>query len=227
MRAARDEDGNYYTVPSDMTYREWEKQAVNSPIKVDQTVKITKKDNNNSYSVNRDLVNSKKYHDKFEHLTEHKSANESAYQEAMKMLEHRDGTGYEDIVALDAKTGSIVVKNTSSFMDGKTGFTKEQYDEYLSYDGDIILLHNHPNSSRQSFADISTIFNNDKVAISIAVGHDGSVNIITNPDRKYDVDTLWNELYNKYKQEYKNSSVAKIYALDDIYEMKIFNYDCR
>ena len=70
-----------------MKYSEWKEQYVDSPVVVDQTQKITKKKDSNAYSVDRKLVNSKEYHDKFESLTSHKSTNESVYQEAMKMLE--------------------------------------------------------------------------------------------------------------------------------------------
>lgn len=105
-RAARGADGKTYHVPGDMKYADWKEQYIDSPVVVDQTQKITKKNDFNDYSVDRKLVNSKEYHDKFENLTSHKSTNESVYQEAMKMLEHRDGTDLEDIVILDARTGN-------------------------------------------------------------------------------------------------------------------------
>lgn len=41
-----------------------------------------------------DLVNSKKYLDKFDGLTTHKAVNEAIYQHAMRILEHRDGTPF-------------------------------------------------------------------------------------------------------------------------------------
>ncbi|MDY2956566.1 MAG: hypothetical protein SOR59_03005 [Lachnospiraceae bacterium] len=106
-----------------MKYSEWKEQYVDSPVVVDQTQKITKKKDSNAYSVDRKLVNSKEYHDKFESLTSYKSTNESVYQEAMKMLEHRDGTESEDIVVFDSRTGNIVVKNTLSAREGQTGLT--------------------------------------------------------------------------------------------------------
>ena len=76
-RVARDEEGRTHYVPSDMKYSEWKEQYVDSPVVVDQTQKITKKKDSNDYSVDRKLVNSKEYHDKFESLTSHKSTNES------------------------------------------------------------------------------------------------------------------------------------------------------
>lgn len=226
-RAARDADGKTYYVPSDMKYSEWKEQYVDSPIVVDQTQKITKKKDSNDYSVDRKLVNSKEFHDKFESLTNHKSTNESVYQEAMKMLEHRDGTDLEDIVVFDARTGNVIVKNTLSARSGQTGLTYEQYEIYQQSSGKKVLLHNHPNGGRLSFTDLKTLFVNSDVEASIAVGHNGVVHIVSNPDRTIDIEKLYESLYNEYKEIYANSELSRIYALDDLYDLKIFDYESR
>jgi SPP1 gp7 family putative phage head morphogenesis protein len=226
-RTARGADGETYYVPSDMKYSEWKEQYVDSPVVVDQTQKITKKKDSNAYSVDRKLVNSKEYHDKFESLTSHKSTNESVYQEAMKMLEHRDGTELEDIVVFDSRTGNIVVKNTLSAREGQTGLTYEQYETYKKASGKKVLLHNHPNGGRLSFTDLKTLFVNADIEASIAVGHNGMVHIVSNPDRTIDIEKLYESLYNEYKEIYANSEIAKIYALDDLYDLKIFDYESR
>ena len=76
------------------------------------------------------FVNSKKFHDKFQNLTNHKTVNESLYQEAMKILEHRDGTNLEDLTILNARNGDIIVKNVLSLEKGATGLTEKQYKIY-------------------------------------------------------------------------------------------------
>lgn len=226
-RAARDEDGETYYVPADMTYHDWKEQYVDSPVVVDQTQKITKKKDSNAYSVDRKLVNSKEYHDKFESLTSHKSTNESVYQESMKMLEHRDGTELEDIVVFDARTGNIVIKNTLSARAGQTGLTYEQYEIYKKSNEKKVLLHNHTNGGRLSFTDLKTLFVNDDIEASIAVGHNGIVHIVSNHDRTIEIEKLYESLYNKYKEIYANSEISRIYALDDLYDLKIFDYESR
>jgi hypothetical protein len=212
-----------------MTYGEWkDKYVTDSPVKAEQVVKITKKDEKNSYSVNRPLVNSKEFHNKFDSLTTHKEVNESIYQETMKMLEHRDGTDGEDLIALDARTGKVIVSNTSSTASGRTGFTKEQYDVFSKHKGDVILLHNHPNSSRLSFTDISTIYKNDSVIGSVAVGHNGTVHFVNKlKNDDIDIDNIWNELYNKAIEIHQNKDVAKHKALDALYDFGVFDYESR
>ena len=226
-RAARGTDGKTYYVPADMTYKEWEKQYVDNFVAVDQTQKITKKENSNDYSVDRKIVNSKKFHDKFEKLTKHKLMNESAYRESMKILEHRDGTDLEDVVVFNAKTGDIIVKNTSSVTPGRTGLTYEQYKIYRESSERKILLHNHPNGGRLSFTDLKTLFMNDDLDATIAVGHNGSIYIVSNPNRTVDIEKLYEMFYNEYKEIYANSELAKVYALDDLYGLKIFDYENR
>ena len=226
-RAARNEDGETYYVPADMTYHDWKEQYVDSSVVVDQTQKITKKKDSNAYSVDRKLVNSKEYHDKFESLTSHKSTNESVYQESMKMLEHRDGTELEDNVVFDARTGNIVIKNTLSARAGQTGLTYEQYEIYKKSNEKKVLLHNHPNGGRLSFTDLKTLFLNDDIEASIAVGHNGIVHIVSNPDRTIENEKLYESLYNEYKEIYANSEISRIYALDDLYDLKIFDYESR
>lgn len=230
QRAARDENGEYYTVPANMKYEEWKKAFVDgdtSNFEVNQTVKITIKDIYNDCSVNRKLVNSKEYHDKFENLLNHKATNESIYQESMKMLEHRDGTNYEDIAIFDLRTGKMIVKNDTLDKSGRTGFTDEQFGIYQSAMGSKVLLHNHPNGGRLSFQDISTMFHNSDVEASIAIGHDGSVHIISNLNRKINIDKMFEALYDKYKKIHMNSDVARIHALDDIYDLNVFDYEKR
>lgn len=226
-RAARDEDGNTYYVPDDMTYKDWKNKFVDGNVVVTETSRISKKDVENSFSVDRNLVNSKEFHDKFEGLTEHKSVNESIYQETMKMLEHRDGTDFEDLIAIDAKTGKVIVANTLSTQKGKTAFTKDQYEEFIKHSGESILLHNHPNGSRLSFTDIRTLFKNKSVIGSVAIGHDGSLHYISKINSELDIDKVWEKVYNDVAEVVSNKTLAEHYALDILYDMNIFIYKRR
>lgn len=224
-RASDPETGKSYLVSADTTYEEWQKTVLHSPVRLDETQFVSKKRFSNDYSVNRNIVNSKKFHDKFEGLTSHKYANESLYQEAMKILEHRDGTDFEDVVAIDSRTGKVIVRNDTSVQSGKTGFTEEQYKEYLKHNGDIILLHNHPNGGRLSYVDISTVFNEEKIVATIAVGHDGSLHYLFNPNKKIDIDNEYKKVYNVFKEEYGDDVLADHLATSVLYKSGVFEYE--
>ena len=196
-------------------------------ISMEETMWITKKDSKNDFSVDSTLVNTKKYHDKFESLTGHKQADEALYQQSMKMLEHRDGTDREDMVLLDSRTGKVITQNMSSEKSGRTGLTNEQYADYLKYNGAVTIVHNHPNSSRVSFTDIKSMFINDKVDTVIAVGHDGSVYKVYNPNRDFDIEKFEEMVYNRYVNIYQDEKLASIKMTDELYALGVFEYESR
>ncbi|WP_245796929.1 minor capsid protein [Hornefia porci] len=79
--------------------------------------------------VNLPLVSTKKYHDKYDNLTRQKDVNESLYSESMKILRDRNNTEFEDIVAIDARTGDRLVKNCAAFANGvkhRCGFSRKE-----------------------------------------------------------------------------------------------------
>ena len=195
---------------------------------LDETVKITDKGGaKTSTSVNADLVNSKRYHDKFEGLTEYKAANESIYQEAMRMLEHRDGTDGEDMVLLDARTGKFIIGNMDSKLSGRTGLTKEQFAVAKKHNGKLIIVHNHPNSSRISYKDILTMYQNENISATVAVGHDGTVHIVSGLNRKKSLDKLWEKVYNDTVEQYGDKVIAERMATTALYKSGIFKSESR
>lgn len=194
---------------------------------LEQTVKISKKVHDNDYGVvDRKLVNSKQFHDKFEVLTNHKLVNEVLYQESMKMLEHRDGTAFEDMLVVDARTGKIILQVTNSNAIGKLQITEDDYKKILEYEDDIILLHNHPNSSRLSHTDIFKLKEKNVVSV-VAVGHDGSVYAASGLNTKNDIEKIWKEAYNDFKEIWKDDTLAKHYATDVLYSLGVFKLEIR
>jgi hypothetical protein len=199
---------------------------------LDETVKITQRsDGDNAYNVDANFVNSKKYHDKFESLTPNKNVNESIYQESMRMLEHRNGTDGEDMVLLDARTGKFVVGNMDSMLSGRTGLTDEQFAKVKAHKGDLIIVHNHPNSSRISYKDILTMYEHQNISAVVAACHDGSVQIVHDLNRKFPIDNLWETVYNDSVALYKDKKIAEHKATTALYEAakkrKIFKTESR
>lgn len=165
-----------------------------------QDYKVTEKTESNAYSVNRQLVNSKEYHDKFENLTGRKQADESIYQQSKRLLENRDGTEYERMIVVDSRSGKLITDNLENGIDKRlgTGFSKEQYDKLQKYEGEFTIIHNHPSSTRPSGTDILTLWKEHKASSSIVVGHDGTVYRISDINRKIPLDKIYKEAYNEY-----------------------------
>jgi len=197
-----------------------------SELSSEETYKIIKKDTQNAYSVNREVVNSKAYHDKFEGLTEHKAANESLYQQAKRLLEDRDGTDSERLILIDSKTGELILDNFSYATNSalKTGITEEQYRLANSREGGFIILHNHPASTRPSETDILTLWKETKAKASVVVGHDGAVYCISDVNREKGLDKIYRNVYNNYKELGYDTDNAKRRATDALYKTKAFYY---
>lgn len=208
------------------TTEEWNKLK-GKAFELKQTTKITKKVHSSEYAVvDREFVNSKVFHDKYEGLTKHKAVNEILYQESMKILEHRDGTAFEDVVVIDSRTGKIVESVTEHNEVGKVKITAEQYGKISGYDGKITLLHNHPNSGRPSYTDIVRL-KDSNIDTVVAVGHDGTVYKASNLNPKVDIEKIYNELYNEFKQIVGDDVLSEHYATDALYDMDIFDVERR
>lgn len=198
----------------------------NSNLQQAQDYKITEKTESNAYSVNRKLVNSKEYHDKFENLTGRKRADESIYQQSKRLLENRDGTEYERMIVMDSRTGKLLTDNLDNGIDKRlgTGFSKEQYDKLQEYEEEFTIIHNHPSSTRPSGTDILTLWKEAKANSSIVVGHDGTVYRISDINRKIPLDKIYEEAYNECIEMGFPHEFAAIKATDKLYEIKAFKY---
>ena len=161
-------------------------------------VKISKE--NNSLSISP-RVNTKAYHDAFDDMPIPKSVSQSAYEQAGMILQKADGTQKEYLVAINARTGSVVADNTDiPAKDKKTGFTNAQSNAVNSCPDGVILIHNHPGSKPPSYRDIITATTEQNIRYSIVVGHNGDVWYFAANDPGI-ADEL-TRLYNTYKDTY-------------------------
>ena len=148
--------------------------------------------------VNLELVNTKKYHDKFEGLGKNKVVSESIYKEAMEILESRNNTFYEEIVAIDARTGKRLVKNTSAVNNKyhSCGFSPKENEFLNGRKATFEVLHNHPNSSYPSRDDIKYLFDRKWQSGSTIICHDGTVYRIEKLKPMENIDEYIQKVYN-------------------------------
>ena len=178
--------------------------------------------------VNLELVNTKKYHDKFEGLGKNKVVSESIYKEAMEILESRNNTLYEEIVAIDARTGKRLVKNTSTVNHKyhSCGFSPNENEFLNDRKAPFEVLHNHPNSSYPSRADIKYLFDREWQSGSTIVCHDGTVYRIEKLKPVEDIDDYIQRVYNEVKAlsaglpDYLIEEKASMWAIEDLERSK-------
>lgn len=165
--------------------------------------------------VDAKLMNSKKYHDKYENITEHKSVNECLYQEALKILDDNNDTEFEHIIAVDSRKRELLVKNTEAAKRGmkhQCGFSKKESKFLEELESTFEILHNHPNSSLPSRDDIQKLYERKKQASSIIACHDGTLYILKKLKglEKDEIDSLVEKVYHDTKVKYQGYSEGAI-----------------
>lgn len=133
-----------------------------------------------SVDVNRRAVNGNSYHRKFENLSLPKKTCQSAYREAGRILDDRDGKDSERLVAISRKNGDRILDSfDKQAIKGRVGLTQQEVEKLRKSDGGVVLIHNHPNSGPPSWTDIKTVASNNWIRSSIVACHDGTVWEIT------------------------------------------------
>lgn len=167
---------------------EWEK-------KFEQEIKITKKMRSN---VDRKLVNSKQYHDKFEKININKKCLEEIYTNSKKILEKADGSDKEYMCILDARSGNVIVSTLDRYASNdKVALTISEYNIMKQFEKEVVVIHNHSRNGRPSYADIYNCFCEKQISVSIILCHDGEIFVLDNFNRKIDVAEIMRRLYNE------------------------------
>lgn len=183
---------------------------------------ISKKTYTNGFSVERNYINSKAYHDKFEKLPVSKRVYERLYTECGRLLNTVDGCEEEKMIAINARTGELVVDNLSrAGLSDHTCFTAEEYKYIKELSDTIIVIHNHSYNRPPSGRDIATYAENDNIKISLVVCHDGDVFAIVRAEREVA------DLYKMYYDELKaitDEVTAKTIATN---RLEVLNKDNR
>lgn len=149
------------------------------------------------FVVNRQLVNSKEYHDKFKEIDVPRRVQECLYRETGRLLDFVDGQAEERLLAINARTGDFIVDNFNrSGSEKRTSFIASEKMEIDKCKDPIILVHNHSLNGRPSGKDLLSFLHQEKVALSLVACHDGTVYEISYVSPKFEImyDSYMNEL---------------------------------
>lgn len=225
-RVARDpETGKTVEIP-DMTYKEWKEKYVKpeaeylkaEQAKVRRPTEAELRNMGEALLVDLRAVNSAAYRNKFDNMPLRRPVRDTLHKEAINTLNITNGTEKEVLTAINARTGEVL-ERSKALEDNRAGFTQEQFDRLKASGASVVLLHNHPIGGRFSWADIRTAFAHDFVAASVVIGHDGSVRILRDFDKRVDVEKAYQAMYNQIIKEYSIKSLAKIHALTQFYRV--------
>jgi hypothetical protein len=142
---------------------------------------ISRKETSNLFSVERELINSREYHEKFEALPVSKALQESLYVQSGRLLEFVDGLpedemGQERLLAVNFRTGEFLVDNFGRGGSvNRTRFNDEEMERIDQCRDSIAIIHNHSKSDIPSGQDLLTYLRNDKIKLSLIVCHNGDL----------------------------------------------------
>ena len=182
---------------------------------------ISIKNTKNVFSVEREYVNSKEYHDKFENLQISKTLQESLYKQTGRLLEFVDSLpeeqmGQERLVAVNFRTGDFIVDNFDR--DGeinKTSFNDREMDLIEKCKDSIVLIHNHSKSDKPSGQDLLSYLRNEKVKLSLIACHNGDLYAIYGVKPIFEI--RYNELLEIEKIKTTEINIAKRRATTQAY----------
>ena len=72
-----------------------------------------------------------------------------------------------------------------------------------------------------TFRDISI---HPMLRFNVEEGHDGSVHVLSDFNRKIDIEEIYKKIYDKYMIEYQHKGNARVKATDKIYDLCVFKY---
>ena len=196
---------------------------------------ITQKNRHNAFSVEREYINSKLYHDKFEKLPLNKIVQEAVYREAGRLLEFIDSLEEnqmveERLVALNARTGQFLVDNFDrEGTSCKTGFNEDEHAIIDRCPDSIVLIHNHSLNGMPSGQDLLSYLHNEKIRVSLIACHDGTLYAIYGVKKEFE--ETYKKILNENKLRTNDIEVAKRLTMDELYPLnatlsarhKIFN----
>lgn len=172
-----------------------------------------------AYDVSRRAVNGRSYREKFSKAGLTKRAAESAYVEARRILRDRDGTVCERMSVIEWRTGKRVCDSFGAHPQAvRTGLTLVQYERASKVNGGIVIMHNHPSSTRPSFSDLRSVAASEFVRASLVLCHDGTIYAIsgTSPQLIKAYHGILSECRAKYAGSLPEESI-EMRALDELY----------
>ena len=221
-RARNPETGKTELVPADMSYKEWYNKYVVEPRERELSGR--------EFGANLDYVRSDEFVDKLKNHPKTSHISEPIARVSRQMLQHRNGTPFEDYYLLNADTGRVVALSNKArktkgvvYNDQVRKAFKEQSEQSL------ISIHNHPSGYPPSLSDFASLQQRNKnntVKYGLTIGHDGSVYWYSRPNKR--IPRSAQEQYvnriDKFKKLGYNESVAQEKTLELLSEVFGFEF---
>ena len=221
-RARNPETGKVEHVPADMSYKEWYDKYVEKPRERELS--------GGEFGANLDYVRSDEFLNKLEKHPKTSHLSDSIARVSRQMLQHRNGTPYEDYYLLDAESGRVVALSNKARKRKGVVYNKQVRKAFKeSPEQSLVSIHNHPSGYPPSLSDFASLqqrSKNNTVKYGLTIGHDGTVYWYSRPNKR--IPRSAQEQYvnriDKFKKLGYNESVAQEKTLEMFSEVFEFEF---
>jgi hypothetical protein len=163
--------------------------------------------------INKTIIESNDYRRKFDNATDSPALNKLLYDLAKELLYKRSGTRYESMRWIDGDSLEVIAEfDSMGSIPELTGADHELKVEYgenvlhkLSGHNNIVVLHNHPNSTAPSAGDFNSAYKRG-YSLGFVVTHDGRLFRYTSSH------LISNSTYEVYWQEFVDDGYDEVDA---------------
>ena len=220
-RARNPETNKVEYVPADMSYKEWYDKYVEKPRERELS--------GGQFGADLDYVRSDEFVDKLKKHPKTSHLSESIARVSRQMLQHRNGTPFEDYYLIDAETGRIVALSNKARKTKGVVYNNQVRKAFKEKsEQSLVSIHNHPSGYPPSLSDFASLqqrSKNNTVKYGLTIGHDGSVYWYSRPNKR--IPRSAQEKYvnqiDKFKKLGYNESAAQEKTLEIFSE--VFEFD--
>ena len=179
-RARNPETNKVEYVPADMSYKEWYDKYVEKPRERELS--------GGQFGADLDYVRSDEFVDKLKKHPKTSHLSESIARVSRQMLQHRNGTPFEDYYLIDAETGRIVALSNKARKTKGVVYNNQVRKAFKEKsEQSLVSIHNHPSGYPPSLSDFASLqqrSKNNTVKYGLTIGHDGSVYWYSRPNKR-------------------------------------------
>ena len=212
-RARNPETGKVEYVPADMTYKEWYSKYVAEPRERELSGR--------QFGADLDYVRSDEFVDKLKNHPKTSHISEPIARVSRQMLQHRNGTPYEDYYLIDAETGRVVALSNKARKRKGVVYNEQVRNAFKENpEQSLVSIHNHPSGYPPSLSDFASLqqrSKNNTVKYGLTIGHDGSVYWYTRPNKRIPKIAL--SKYSHQIEKFKKMGYNEVVAQEKTLEM--------
>ena len=170
------------------------------------------KDKIRDTEISRSKIESADYGRRMSAIDDSRDVTNIMTREAKRILNHRSGTEYEDLIFIDTRTGKYITRTDYNRKRGVLPSNRMMKMLQDAPEYTVATLHNHPGSTAPSPADIHVIYKR-KNKYGVVVCHDGTIYKYSIDPERYNEPGYWSAFAYLDEKGYNNNILKEYIKL--------------